>query len=178
MWYHAQCALHSIHNGLKQSINFLDDFDVFSPPYLQSFSHRSWSELATPKIRVLKHEMRQLISTNKCSLSQISEQQFKRIHKVYPQLFLTKQHSDHWRRKQKLFSGFFSYFFFPASSPTSCHLSILVKITSKNVRRPSAEISTPHNHINGQFHRLNHLLNYKIKTNNEFQIVQQSFQLT
>lgn len=62
---------------------FSDDFDVFSTPYLQSFSRRSGTELTTPKIRVLTHEMRQWISTNKCSLSRISEQPFETIHKSF-----------------------------------------------------------------------------------------------
>jgi hypothetical protein len=68
----------------SQSIDqFTDDFDVFSQLYLKSFPRRSGSELATPKIRVLTHEMRQWIFANKCSLSRISEQPFETIHKSF-----------------------------------------------------------------------------------------------
>ena len=58
---------------------FANDFDAFSPLFLQSFPRRSGSELTTPKIRVLTHEMRQWISSNNCSLSRVSEQPFETI---------------------------------------------------------------------------------------------------
>ena len=74
----------SLNPQLSQIIDqFANDFDAFSPLFLQSYPRRSGSELTTPKIRVLSHEMRQWISSNNCSLSRVSEQPFETIHKSF-----------------------------------------------------------------------------------------------